>query len=83
MSEEFPSKVDPFAYHPFLSLLPKLADLSKIENLSSSLYARLEKVQGELADSDQVDKDKQKLDAEYRMLRQVLLWINPQQDGHS
>ena len=77
MKDIFPTKADSFSSNPFLSLLPKRGELSRLESLSNSLYARLEKVQSELDESGRTPEQHKKVEAEVTMLKQVLTWINP------
>lgn len=62
---------------PFLALLPVRGKVSSLPALSNSLYARYEKVQTFLKDSD-IRSDRQlarRFLAEEAMLRQVLDWL--------
>ena len=73
------SAPDSFSLLPLLALLPVRGSLKRLELLTSSLYARYEKVTatrkelGVSGDSDRsVDK---RLFAEEEMLRQTLDWL--------
>lgn len=74
------SPPEDFALSPLLSLLPVLGKVGKLESLTSSLFARHEKVsalQREIGDEDR-DAQRRFL-AEGAMLKQVLDWlaVNP------
>ena len=60
----FKNKLDLFEYSPALAILPKDGQLTDLENYSSGLFARLEKVKetGESAE-------------EQRMLETILEWL--------
>jgi hypothetical protein len=77
MAKSFYNNSDPFAYHPFLMLMPVKAKLAKLETLSNSLYARLEKVQLAKSDLSTNPETLKSMESELNMLRQVLDWVNP------
>jgi hypothetical protein len=69
---------DDFSLSPLLSLLPTKGKVGKLEALTSSLFARYEKVLNELDHvefEDEVDKQRNKLTIEAEMLKQVLEWL--------
>ncbi|MCX6115592.1 MAG: hypothetical protein NTV65_10335 [Proteobacteria bacterium] len=65
---------DPFSLSPLLSLLPSCGNLTRLENLVSSLFARHEKVETlrEEAKSKELER---RYTAEEAMLRQILDWL--------
>ena len=73
---------DPFSISPLLALLPIVGKTSKLDALTSSLYARYERVTSLQKESVQ-DGEHRSLDrryaAEAAMLKQVLDWleVNP------
>ena len=77
MSEPNLGPADPFTYHPFLMLLPVTGKLAKLEALSSSFYARLEKVQLAQSQTKGDPEAVRHIDAELNMLRGVLDWLSP------
>jgi uncharacterized protein YPO0396 len=72
------SRPDAFSLSPLLSLLPVQGKVGKLEALTSSLYARYERVAHMKKDipPDEKNRDLQRrLTAEEAMLRQVLDWL--------
>ena len=68
---------DDFSLSPLLALLPKKGDAGKLSLLTTSLYARHEKVAAlkkEMGESGDKNAAK-KISAEEAMLRQVLEWL--------
>lgn len=63
-----------FSISPLASLLPSLGNLSRLDSLVSSLFARFEAVE---ARREHVDSQEQRaqLAAEAAMLRQILDWL--------
>ena len=71
---------DEFSLSPLLALLPWRGDLARLESLTSSFYARFEKVEKLLAESDEESELRRRHSAEHAMLKQVLDWLS---DGQS
>lgn len=73
------SAPDSFSLFPMLALLPVRGSLKRLEQLTSSLYARYEKVTNlrkEIGVAGEVDREVDKrLVSEEAMLRQVLDWL--------
>jgi len=71
------SEPEDFSVSPLLALLPRKGNAGKLALLTSSLYARYEKVSGLRRDlGDAAEKNTvKKLLAEEGMLRQVLEWL--------
>ena len=71
------SPPDDFAIAPLLSLLPIRGKVGRLEALTSSLFARYEKVSSQLEESqgDSSSVNSRKLSAEEAMLKQVLDWL--------
>jgi hypothetical protein len=71
-----------FSLAPLLMLLPVRGKIGKLESLTSSLFARYEKVAALRRDmGDEVEPDvARRLGAEEAMLKQVLDWlaVNPE-----
>jgi len=68
---------DSFSLSPLLALLPVRGELSKLEGLKASFFARYEKVTGlssEL-DSEQNADLAARLNHERAMLKEVLTWL--------
>lgn len=65
---------DPFSLSPLLALIPQRGNLTRLESLVSSLFARHEKV--EALRSEQLGKESdRRYAAESAMLRQILDWL--------
>ncbi len=61
---------------PLLALLPSYGKLSRLEALTSSLFARYENVVALQRGSSEIERDlSRRLSAEESMLRQVLDWL--------
>lgn len=72
------SRPDAFSISPFFSLLPVLGNVGKLEALSSSLFARYERVHERRDDMEESDDNREllrRISAEEGMLRQVLDWL--------
>jgi len=83
MKRPFLSAPDSFSSLPLLSVLPVRGDFGRLRTLSSSLYARYEKVQLQLKDAERGRREgDRRLVAEEAMLKQVLEWVRqqPEQD---
>ena len=82
MTRSLYSPPEPFSLQPLLNLLPVKSQISRLEGMTSSLYARSEKVAGLLkAIQDSSDLVvKRRLQAEERMLKTVLDWIGSRQE---
>lgn len=73
------SPPDPFSLSPMVTLLPVQGSIEKLEALTSSLYARYEKVQAlqkELHSSQVTPNLMRRHTAEVVMLSQVLDWLS-------
>ena len=70
---------DPFTVSPLITLLPVCGSIDKLESLTSSLYARFEKVKA-LQASGQGSGGQKRHVAEATMLRLVLEWLSMQPD---
>jgi len=82
MKKSLISPPDSFSIAPLLALLPVRGKIGKLESLTSSLFARFEKVsalRGNLGTDVERELVK-RLDAEEAMLKQVLDWlaVNPE-----
>jgi len=76
------SRPDPFSLSPLLLLLPVKGKISKLEGLTSSLFARYEKVttlQKDL-ENDVPEGNYRRTGAEQLMLKQVLDWLSIKPD---
>lgn len=74
---------DSFTLAPLLALLPCRGDISKLESLTPSLFARYEKVlafQRECAQNPELADSSRKFSAEAAMLRTVLDWLQVKPD---
>jgi len=73
---------EPFSLAPLLMLLPVRGKIGKLESLTSSLFARYEKVAALRRDmGSEIEPDvARRLGAEEAMLKQVLDWlaVNPE-----
>ena len=88
MKRSLYSEPDSFSLLPLVSLLPVLGKISKLESLTSSFYARYEKVkllQSELNAGEGQNKSLRegvrRYSAEEAMLRQVLDWLEVQPES--
>lgn len=63
-----------FSLSPLLSVLPNLGNVSRIEGLVSSLFARFEAVEA-LREHTELPEVRAKLTNESAMLRQILDWL--------
>jgi hypothetical protein len=77
MKRSLYSPPESFSIAPLLALLPVRGKIGKLESLTSSLFARFEKVAALRADlGAEVDRETVKrLTAEEAMLKQVLDWL--------
>lgn len=76
------SPPDAFSISPLLALLPVEGEVSKLEELTSSLYARYEKVSVMKRDLGQgVTEHHKRIWAEEAMLKQVMDWLSVRVDG--
>ncbi|MCO6431224.1 MAG: hypothetical protein J5J00_10215 [Deltaproteobacteria bacterium] len=68
---------DDFSLSPLLTLLPVKGKLSRLDSLTSSLFARYEKVSGILKENPvgAAPESKRRFLAEEAMLKQVLDWL--------
>jgi hypothetical protein len=74
MSGNVAGPPEPFSLSPLLALLPEGGDLSRLESLVSSLYARQEKVEALRAEASDKESER-KYGIEAAMLRQILEWL--------
>jgi hypothetical protein len=65
---------DPFSLSPLLSVLPSIGNVSRLESLVSSLFARFEAVET-LREHTELPESRAKLASEAAMLRQILDWL--------
>jgi hypothetical protein len=74
---------EPFSLSPLVSVLPTLGNVSRLESLVSSLFARFETVD-ELREHADVPEVRTKLANEAAMLRQILDWlaVQPEEDAY-
>ncbi|MCB0334018.1 MAG: hypothetical protein KDD55_11000 [Bdellovibrionales bacterium] len=67
---------DTFSSSPFLALLPDCGSTNRLSSLTSSLYARYEKVAAIRDASSDLDvESRSRIQSEYSMLRHVLEWL--------
>ena len=78
MKKGFSGQPESFSISPLLSLLPVQGKVTRLEALTSSLFARYEKVRNQLRDESETatQKDIERYTAEETMLRQVLEWLD-------
>ena len=69
--------IEPFSLAPLVALLPRRGRIERLSTLTSSLFARFEKVNGLIKESDsQANADIfSRLNKEREMLKQVLEWL--------
>jgi hypothetical protein len=70
---------DPFSLSPLLSVLPSVGNVSRLESLVSSLFARFESVEA-LREHTETPEARAKLTSEAAMLRHILDWLAVQPD---
>ncbi len=76
------SPPEPFSVSPLVTLLPVRGKISKLDALTSSLYARYEKVKLLQKDAPATGQGGQKrYVAEASMLKQVLDWLSLQPES--
>lgn len=83
MAHSLFSPPDGFSAVPLLSLLPSVGQVARLDALTSSLYARYEKVVSTLKDPE-LDGDgdeRRRWVVEELMLRQVLDWLAVKPDA--
>lgn len=77
------SAPDTFSLSPLMSILPTVGNVSRLESLVSSLFARFESID---VVRDNVDgaEARARLAHEAAMLRQILDWlsVNPDEESH-
>ena len=77
------SQPDAFSISPFLVLLPVKGSVGRLPSLTTPLYARYEKVQRQIKESE-IRQDLAllpRLRAEEGMLKQVLDWVSVRREG--
>lgn len=74
MSVSFGGPPDPFSLSPLLALIPQKGNLSRLESLVSSLFARYEKVEALRGEATEQEAER-RYAAESAMLRQILDWL--------
>ena len=74
---------DPFSLSPLLAVLPRLGNVSRLETLVSSLFARFESIDALRENVDGAEA-RARLAHEAAMLRQILDWlsVNPDEESH-
>lgn len=74
---------EPFSLSPLLAVLPTLGNVSRLESLVSSLFARFESVEA-LREHAELPELRSKLTNEAAMLRQILDWlaVQPEEGSH-
>lgn len=78
MKRSLSAPPDPFSLSPLLALLPVRGDVGKLDALTTSLFARYEKVsvlQRELQENAESPEVLRRTASEAAMLRQVLDWL--------
>lgn len=78
MKRPWSAPPEPFSLFPLVTLLPARGKVGKLEALSSSLFARHEKVTQRRAESKTLSRS---LNAEEAMLALVLNWLAIKTDG--
>lgn len=76
--------VDFFSASPFLAIMPVLSSVNELEHMTSSLFARYEKVTAirkKLKNSNNTSDEYFQLRAEEKMLKSVLDWLSFSLDG--
>jgi hypothetical protein len=61
---------------PLVALLPSRGDISKLEGLTSSLFARYERAQRALSEQKSGSLLYKRTQAEFFMLKEVLEWLS-------
>jgi|688.fasta_scaffold1561360_1 hypothetical protein len=74
MTGTFGGPPDPFSLSPLLALIPQKGNLTRLESLVSSLFARYEKVEALRVEAGETDTER-RYAAESAMLRQILDWL--------
>jgi hypothetical protein len=74
MTGTFGGPPDPFSLSPLLALIPQKGNLTRLESLVSSLFARYEKVEALRVEARETDTER-RYAAESAMLRQILDWL--------
>ena len=74
---------EPFSLSPLVSVLPTVGNVSRLESLVSSLFARYETVEA-LREGMETPESRTKLANEAAMLRQILDWlaVQPEEGTH-
>ena len=74
---------EPFSLSPLVSVLPTVGNVSRLERLVSSLFARYETVDA-LREDTETPEARTKLTNEAAMLRQILDWlaVQPEEGTH-
>ena len=74
---------DSFSLSPLLALLPVKGQISKLEGLKTSFFARFEKVRGLLHELDAASSADlyARLSHEQAMLKEVLTWLEVNLEG--
>lgn len=71
MSKNYMGSIEPFSHAPLVELLPHVGKLAKLKPLTSSLFARFERLEREDGDP----RSSKEVHAEEAMLQQVLHWL--------
>jgi hypothetical protein len=80
MTRKFSSPPESFGLSPLLALLPEEGSSSRLQALSSSLFARHEKVESLRGEASTKDQER-RYGAEATMLKQVLEWLEVRRTG--
>ncbi len=78
------SAPDSFSLSPLLSLLPSFDSIKRLDGLTSSLFARYEKVlalQREIGDSPELAQQLKRCQSELQMLKTILDWLEVSPDS--
>lgn len=71
---------DPFSLAPLISVLPNVGNVTRLESLVSSLFARFQAVDA-LREHTELPEARVKLANELGMLRQILDWLSVQPES--
>ncbi len=71
---------DPFSLAPLISVLPNVGNVTRLESLVSSLFARFQAVDA-LREHTELPETRVKLANELGMLRQILDWLSVQPES--
>jgi hypothetical protein len=80
MASKTSSAPDPFSLSPLFAILPEEGSLKRLQSLSSSLFARHEKVESLRSESKSKDMER-RFGSEAAMLKQILDWLEVTRPG--